>query len=60
MDEAEESTKNHKGTSIKSISIVAILSLDTSEMFFNTPIYFSLADCIVCLEMLQYDFALIV
>ena len=60
MDEAEESTKNHKGSSIKSISIVAIPSKDTSEMFFITPIYFSLADCHFCLDMLQYDFALIV
>ena len=60
MDEAEESTKNHKGSSIINISIVAIPSIDTSEMFFNSPIYFSLTDFIVCLEMLQYDLELIV
>ena len=31
MDEAEESTKNHKGLSIINISIVAIPSIDTSK-----------------------------
>ena len=50
MDEAEESTKNHKGSSIINISIVAIPSIGTSERFFN-PFAFCWLPFIFCLEM---------
>ena len=33
MDEAEESTKNHKGSSIINISIVAIPSIDKGTFY---------------------------
>ena len=50
MDEAEESTKNHKGSSIVNISIVAIPSIDTSERIFN-PVYFLLAAFVLGLQI---------